>query len=540
MHLAINNNNSRFSRTGVELVIVGVLTFAAFLFRWAIDPFLGDKHQFLPAYAAIAAATWLMGWRAGALAAVLGLASGELFHPHSAVDATTWHVALAYMGFLAVSVIIVSAAEWLRRDKQEAAAAAAELREADRRKSSFIAVLGHELRSPLATMALGERMLKSGRLDATALRGTAEMMERQTERMTRLVGDLLDVARLQTGKLSLHPALVDVSLLVQEAAAEMRVVTDARQQRLVLLHLAEAGFMHADPVRLHQVLVNLLQNASKFSPEHSDIEIALSGNEGWVTISVKDSGIGIAPSQLQRIFEPFVQLPAGHGEERGLGLGLPLTRDLVEMHGGTVRAFSAGTGSGSEFVVNLPRGVARSATPQSQPAPAASPAAAEPPSPQQKPEPVQSQAQAHPAGRRVLVVDDNADAAATLALLLQLKGHEAFTAGDGRGALEVAEREHPDLVFLDIGLPDMNGLEVARKLRVLLGDRAALVALTGWGSEEDRSRSRAAGCNAHLTKPVDPDAIDAALSLVHGGGARHADAAGRRLPPLPALASGEA
>ena len=526
MHFAINKN--RFSHAGAELAVVGVLTLAAFLFRLAIDPFLGDTHEFVPFYGAVAAATWLMGWRAGALTAAVCLVSGEFFSPHNDTDATNWHVALAYMGYFGVAAVLVSAAEWLRRDRQEAVESAAELRETDRRKSSFMALLGHELRSPLATLAVGERLLKSGGLDATALRGTAEMMERQTERMTRLVGDLLDVARLQTGKLSLHPALVDVSLLVQEAAAEMRVVTEARQQRLVLLQLADAGSMHADPVRLHQVLVNLLQNASKFSPEHSDIEVTLSGNEGWVTISVKDSGIGIAPSQLQRIFKPFVQLPASQGAERGLGLGLPLTRELVEMHGGSVRAFSAGAGSGSEFVVSLPRGVAPSAAPQSHPAPAAAPGLAE------RPE------QAQPAGRRVLVVDDNADAAATLALLLQLKGHEAFTAGDGGAALEVAERQRPDLVFLDIGLPDMNGLEVARKLRALLGDRAAVVALTGWGREEDRSRSRAAGCDAHLTKPVDPDAIDAALSLVHGGGSWQAEAAGLQRPPLPAFAAGEA
>ena len=537
MHFAIKNN--RFSHAGAELAVVGVLTLAAFLFRLAIDPLLGDKHQFVPAYGAVAAATWLMGWRAGALTAAVCLVSGEFFSPHNDTDATNWHVALAYMGYFGVATVLVSVAEWLRRDRQEAAEAAAELREADRRKSNFMALLGHELRSPLATLALGERLLKSGSLDATALRGTAEMMERQTERMTRLVGDLLDVARLRTGKLSLHPALVDVSLLVQEAAAEMRVVTEARHQRLVLLQLGAAGSMHADPVRLHQVLVNLLQNASKFSPEHSDIEVTLSGNEGWVTISVKDTGIGIVPSQLQRIFEPFVQLPAGQGQgqERGLGLGLPLTRELVEMHGGSVRAFSAGAGSGSEFVVSLPRGVARSATPQSHPAPAAAPGFADRPWPQPNPEPEPEQAQ--PAGRRVLVVDDNADAAATLALLLQLKGHEAFTAGDGGSALEVAERRRPDLVFLDMGLPDMNGLEVARKLRALLGDRTAVVALTGWGREEDRSRSRAAGCDAHLTKPVDPDAIDAALSLVHGGGSWQAEAAGLQRPPLPAFAAGE-
>jgi len=520
--LAINNN---WSRTSAELAVVAVLTLAAFAFRLAIDPFLGDKHQFAPAYAAIAAATWLMGWRAGALAAALSLVSGEFFRPQNAVDAADWHVALAYLGFLVVAVVIVAVAERLRRDKQRAASVAAQLREANQRKSNFMAVLGHELRSPLATMAMGERMLRSGTLDEATLHGTTEMMARQTERMTRLVADLLDVARLQTGKLSLHPATVDVSLLVQDAAAEIRVVTDARQQRVVLQQPSAAGFIHADPVRLHQVLVNLLQNASKFSPECSEIELSVSGNDGWVTFSVKDEGIGIAPAQLQRVFEPFVQLPAGHGAERGLGLGLPLTRELVEMHGGSVRAFSAGPGRGAEFVVKLPRGVPPGALAPAESAGAGvlgEPAHASPDGEQE---------QAQPGGRRILVVDDNADAAGTLALLLQLKGHQTFTAGTGKAALEVGARERPDLVFLDIGLPDMSGLDVAGALRRLLGEQAVVVALTGWDSEDDRQRSLAAGCDAHLAKPVDVQALDAALGLVRDGSAS-------QRPPEPALAAG--
>ncbi len=505
MDLAIDNNGNRFSRLSAGVSVVGALTFGAFLMRLAIDPFIGDTHQFMPAYAAVAAATWLAGWRAGAVTALACLVTGEFFGPHSAVDSAAWHVALAYTGYLGISALVVSLVEWVRRDKEEAALAAAEVRAADRRKSDFMALLGHELRSPLATMALGERLIKSGGLDAMALRGTAEMMERQTERMTRLVADLLDVARLQTGKLSLRPVTLDVSLLVQEAAEEVRAAAAARDQRLVLLRPAAGGFMFADPLRLHQVLVNLLGNACKFSPEHAEIELSVSGDEGWVTLSVKDQGIGIAPSQLQRIFEPFVQLPGDHGTDHGLGLGLPLTRELVRMHGGSIRAFSAGAGRGSEFVVKLPRGVAPGALAASQSAAghlSGRPDAA-------------SAAPGLPAARRIMVVDDNPDAAMTLAILLQLKGHEAFTAADGKGALEAAAQQRPDLVFLDLGLPDVNGLEVAARLRELLGARTTLVALTGWGGDEDRQRSRAAGCDAHLTKPVDPEALDKALALMH-------------------------
>lgn len=529
MDLALNNN--RFRRAGAELALVSVLTLGAFLLRLGIDPFVGDKHQFLPAFGAIAIGTWLMGWRAGVGTSVLSLLTCELFGPVSTVDAAIWHVALAYMGYVGVAAAIVSVAEWMRHAKREAALESTELRLVQRRTSDFMALLGHELRSPLAAMALGERLLKSGSLDATALRGTAEMMERQTERMSRVVGDLLDVARLRTGKLSLHPARLDVSLLVEEAAAEVRVATDRRRQEMVLRLSAAAGFMDADPVRLHQVLVNLLQNAAKFSPEGSPIELSVTGDEGWVTISVKDSGIGIAPSQLERIFEPFVQLPAGRGEERGLGLGLPLIRELVRMHGGNLRAFSAGAGRGSEFVVKLPRGVPQGALAPSQTVRADVPGASDSP----------SAAQDRPAGRRIMVVDDNPDAAATFALLLQLKGHEAFTAADGKAALDVAAREQPDLVFLDIGLPDMSGLEVAVKLRALFTKQPALVALTGWGGEEDQRRSRDAGFDAHLTKPIDPEAIDAALALVHEA-AREAPPArlGLQRPTVDTIVAGAA
>lgn len=524
-------NNRRLARAGTEFAGVGTLVAAAFAVGLAIDPFIGDQHQFLPSFGAVAIASWLMGWRAGVGTSVLCLMTCELFGAHSSVDAAIWHAALAYMGYVGVSAAIVSAAEWMRHAQQEAALERAELRSSERRTSEFLALLGHELRSPLAAMAQGERLLKSGSLDATALRGTAEMMERQTERMTRLVADLLDVARLQTGKLSLYPATLDVSLLVQEAAAEVRVTTDRRRQKMVLRLASPAGFMYADPVRLHQVLVNLLQNASKFSPENSAFELSVSGDEGWVTISVTDQGVGIAPSQLERIFEPFVQLPAGHGGERGLGLGLPLIRELVRMHGGSVRAFSPGPGRGSEFLVKLPRGFPQGPLSPSRAVRSDVPGASDRPSP----------AQDRPAGRRIMVVDDNPDAAATLALLLRLKGHEAFTAGDGKAALEVAAREQPDLVFVDIGLPDMSGLEVAVKLRALFTKQPALVALTGWGREEDRCRSRDAGFDGHLTKPVDSEAIDTALALVHGAasGAVAAPPPLRR-PPTGAIGAGDA
>lgn len=514
MDLAINNH--KVSQAATELAVAAMFALAAFLFRYAIDPFLGDKHQYLPAYAALAAATWLMGWRVGAYVALMCLASGEFFQPRQAADLDTRHVALAYMGYLGAAVAIASLVEWLRREKQEAIAEADELREADRRKSDFMALLGHELRDPLATIALGGKMLRTGKLDAMAVRGTLDMVERQTDRMTRLVGDLLDVSRLQTGKLTLQRTLVDAFMLVQDAVADARCATGQRQQGVVLLQPAPAGFLYADPLRLQQIVVNLIHNASKFSPQRSEIEVTVAGEEHQVVITVQDHGIGIPPSQLERIFEPFVQLPASRCEGRGLGLGLPLTRELAQMHGGQVRAFSAGIGRGSRFVVSLPRTRPGDAP---LPGPAARGGI--------RADPQRPLTHDGLAVRRVLVVDDNADAAATLAVLLQLKGHQVLTAGSGKDALEVASRQQPDLVFLDIGLPDMSGLEVAAKLRELLGAGLTMVALTGWGSDEDQRRSRTAGCDAHLTKPVDPEAIDAALALVHEVSAPAADRGSR-------------
>lgn len=343
------------SKAGAELGVAALLAVAAFLFRYAIDPFLTDKHQYLPAYCAVAVGTWLVGWRAGALTALMCLASGEFFEPRNPADLDDLHVALAFMAYLAASVTIVSLAEWLRREKLEAITVADELREADRRKSDFMALLSHELRNPLATIAMGGKILRTGGLDATAVQGTLDMVERQTERMSRLVGDLLDVSRLQTGKLSLQRQMVDVFLLVQDAVTDARCATAERQQRVVVLQPVPAGFVYADPLRLHQIVVNLVQNASKFSPQGSAIEVTVSGEKHQVVIAVQDHGIGIPPAQLERIFDPFVQLAAARGEGRGLGLGLPLTRELAQMHGGQVRAFSAGTGRGSRFVVSLPR-----------------------------------------------------------------------------------------------------------------------------------------------------------------------------------------
>ncbi|HWI81900.1 hybrid sensor histidine kinase/response regulator [Ramlibacter sp.] len=507
----------RRSGPGGALALAAAIIVAALLLRLALNPFLIDKHQFLPGYAAMAAATWLLGWRYGLLVALACLLAGEAFPSIYAADGAAAHRAMAYMAYLGVATAVISAVEWARGERQELAAALTELERAGHRKSEFISLLGHELRNPLTSVAIGGKVLQAGGLDPVAARGTLEMMERQTDRMTKLVGDLLDVSRLETGKLSLQRQVIDVLAAVQEEVADLRLATAARHQSVLVLAPQPAGLIYADPLRLHQILVNLIQNASKFSPEHSEIEVRVAGGTEWITISVKDAGVGIPPAQLQHIFEPFVQLAHEATQNRGLGLGLPLTRDLVRLHGGSVQAFSEGWGRGAEFVISLPRALPADRPPT----PAAAPEAPCGQTPHER-------APAAGPGRRVLVVDDNPDAADTLATLLRLKGHEALTAGDGATALDVVAREQPDLVFLDIGLPDMNGLQVAMELRGLATRQPALVALTGWSSDEDRRRSLAAGFDAHLTKPVDGQAIDQALQLAPSQARAPAAPAARR------------
>ncbi len=345
----------KLSRAGEQMTAVTIAVALAFAVRLAIDPFIGDKHQFVPAYAAIAAITWMVGWRAGAVTALICLLSGELFNSVSPLDSTTTHVAIAFMGYVGVSTSIISLAEWLRREKQEAAVETRELREADERMADFMALLAHELRSPLATIAMASSLPRAGALDPLAAGRALAIIERQAEHMTKLVCDLLDVSRVRTGKLSIHREMFDLFAVVQEAVGDVHRAMEAKQQKVRLLQPDPIGFIYADPQRIRQIVVNLVQNACKFSPEGGEIEISLLSYNFSICIAVKDSGIGIQPSDLQRIFEPFVQVGTSDATVRGLGLGLPLTRELAQMHGGDVRAFSAGPGRGSEFIVTLPR-----------------------------------------------------------------------------------------------------------------------------------------------------------------------------------------
>jgi signal transduction histidine kinase len=364
------------------------------------------------------------------------------------------------------------------------------LREADRRKDDFLATLAHELRNPLAPIRNGLEILRlTGAPDPRAA-GAQAMMERQLAHLVRLVDDLLDVSRITRGKVELRRERVRVRDVVEHAVETSRPLVEAGRQLLAVSHAGEPLWVDGDLTRLAQVVSNLLNNAARFTPTGRRIDVLARREGDQAVIEVRDEGAGIPAETLPRVFELFAQ--GGHAADRaggGLGIGLSLARALCELHGGTIDAASPGPGLGSTFTVRLPLA----------PAPVPADGAATP--------------AARGRARRVLVVDDNVDAADSLALLLRLGGHEVATAQDGPAAIEAARRQPPEVVFLDIGLPGMDGYEVARRLRAdpaTAGTR--LVALTGWGADEDRRRSHDAGFDLHLTKPVEAEAIERVLA----------------------------
>ena len=369
------------------------------------------------------------------------------------------------------------------------------LREADRRKDEFLATLAHELRNPLAPIRSAVAVLRSlavadeDRLEAQLI------IERQVSQMARLIDDLLDVSRITAGKLPLKKRplrLVDVLTL---AIATVRPHIDGQRHRLSMSLPRETIVVDADEARLSQVFANLLHNACKYTEHGGELQVTVAlPNESEVEVAIRDNGIGIPPEFLPRLFQKFSQVaPALERSQGGLGLGLALVQGIVALHNGRVEARSAGVGRGSEFIVRLP--VASVSVEMPAPAPA---------SVEDTPR--------HFVSRRVLVVDDNQDSAESLALMLRLEGHLVKTAHDGEAALQVAERFQPDAVLLDLGMPRLNGYEVCARIRQQpWGHGVLMVAQTGWGQAQDRARTRAAGFDAHLTKPIDPATVQAML-----------------------------
>ena len=381
---------------------------------------------------------------------------------------------------------------------------AGELAESDRRKTEFLATLAHELRNPLAPLSNGLQMMRLSVSDPVAIERTRSMMERQVNHMVHLVDDLLDIARISTGKVELKKERVDLQTVIASAVETSMPLIEAGRHELLVQVPDEELLLEVDLTRVAQVVSNLLNNAAKYTPARGRIGLTARRDGGFVAIAVTDTGIGIPPSSMPTVFEMFTQV--GRNMERaqgGLGIGLSLVRRLVELHGGTVEATSEGVGRGSTFTVRLPLVVDNAIAAAAPTAPAAPPAAAAPATDEA------------PAGLRVLVVDDNIDAADTLGALLDMGGHATRVANDGYQAIAMAQDFQPQVVFLDIGLPGLNGYEVARKLRELPGmERAFLVALTGWGTREDRDRSSEAGFDHHLTKPADMNAVETLLANV--------------------------
>lgn len=373
------------------------------------------------------------------------------------------------------------------------------LEEADRRKDEFLATLAHELRNPLAPIRTGLELMKFAMDDPPLLEETRATMERQTVQLIRLVDDLLDVSRITRGKLQLRKATIDLAEVVRDALATSRPHLEEGKHRIVESLSADSIRVHGDPNRLAQVISNLLNNAAKFTPKGGKVEIALRREDGEAIVSVKDNGVGIPVEKQEQVFEMFSQVndPLNRGNT-GLGIGLTLVKSLVDLHGGSVGVFSEGAGHGSEFAVRLPIVGASEEASTTAPPIVAAPAT-------------------RPTGStlRVLVVDDNAAAAYMLSRIVEALGNETKIAPDGEQAIALAEAFQPQVIFMDIGMPRMNGYEAAERIRqTTWGKDLVLVALTGWGQEEDRRRTQAVGFNHHLVKPADLDQVQQLLSAV--------------------------
>jgi signal transduction histidine kinase/ActR/RegA family two-component response regulator len=377
-------------------------------------------------------------------------------------------------------------------DQQRLSSLNEKLREQDRRKDEFIATLSHELRNPLAPIRAAAKLIASPRLDPPQLRRAQVIIERQVRHMALLLDDLLDVARITQGKLQLKKTTIALVDVVDAAVEEVRSTLDGKNHQLSLSLPPVAVLLDADPVRLSQILSNLLMNAAKYSDPGSRIELTGNVLGDTLSLSVKDDGIGIAPESITTIFEMFSQVEGVAGRsDGGLGIGLALVKGLTELHGGSVEARSDGLGLGSEFIVRLPLAPRHTA---------ASPLAAD-------------LGPAASVRRRILIADDNRDAAESLSMLLELEGHEVRVAHLGRSALSLAQVFRPDTALLDIGMPDLSGYEVAQALRLEpWGAEIQLIALTGWGQEDHRLRALEVGFDYHMIKPVDPDQLAALIA----------------------------
>jgi signal transduction histidine kinase/CheY-like chemotaxis protein/PAS domain-containing protein len=409
---------------------------------------------------------------------LLGVLSTHFTEPHTLTDREIRHLDL----------LARMAADFMERSQAETM-----LKNGDRLKDEFLAMLAHELRNPLAPIVNAVQILRATNGADDTVRSTTDMLQRQVSQLSRLTDDLVDVSRITRGKIELVRQKVDLQAVMNQAVEAAKPLFDTRSQKVDVELPAGGVYVDGDFTRLTQVVGNLLSNAAKFSSRNANIALQVREEpDGWVVIHVRDTGIGIKPEDLPHIFDLFMQ--GDRSLERstsGLGIGLTLVKTLVEMHGGTVEARSAGAGKGSEFIVRLP--IAFETVPEVAPA--------------------STNGVSH-RSQRVLIVDDNEDGAASLANVLMLAGHVTLTAHDGVTAVSIAEQFRPDVVVLDIGLPRLNGYETCKRIRAQSWGRTiTMVALTGWGQESYRQQSSSAGFDTHLVKPVDADTL---LKLVNG------------------------
>ncbi|HVY81882.1 MAG TPA: ATP-binding protein [Steroidobacteraceae bacterium] len=372
-----------------------------------------------------------------------------------------------------------------RRAEEALRASTRRLEEADRRKDQFLATLAHELRNPLAPMrnALHFMQLRGSR--DPEMQNARDMIDRQVRQMVRLVDDLMEVSRITLGQIQLQSEIVPLAIVITNAVEVSRPLIDAARHHLTVELPSEPLYVEGDSTRLSQVLQNLLNNAAKYTPPGGQITLRADRDGDMAIIRVRDTGIGIPPAMLDRVFEMFTQVDRGSAlSQGGLGIGLALAQQLTQMHGGRIDVTSDGTGRGSEFTVRLPLCAAPSA--------AAAPAD-------------RAGAFHRPTRRRVLVADDNIDGAESLRLNLEIDGHEVRAVFDGAAAVSLAEEFRPHFMVLDLGMPKLDGYEVCRRVRERpWGDAVTIIALTGWGQEHDRRRTLEAGFDRHLVKPVDP------------------------------------
>lgn len=505
----------------VRYLAAACIVAVCLLLRGLLDPLIHQESPYVILLGAAMLSAWFGGFGPGAFAVLLSALGANSFFlgSNEGVVVPGTLVSASLIVFVLEGMFVSWLTENLHVALQKHAESERELAQADVRKDEFLATLGHEMRNPLATIRHAIAILKDLRATPAQCARARDTLERQSDYLTRMIDDILDVSRITRGKLVLKQQRLDIREVVARAVEQCRNQIDSRRHEFLVSVPAEAVLVDGDMIRLTQVVSNLLTNAAKYTDEGGRVILQATADEFEATISVRDSGIGISPEMLPRVFQLFSQSDRSISRSQGgLGLGLAVVRSIVERHRGTVMAFSAGAGRGSEFVVRLPRATARSEPSRATVARrrarrTASPAAAAavPTASLSNsvsgliPSQLERRQAAFPPPRalRVLVVDDNEDIASGLSTLLRLDGHDTRTAGNGAIAVEMVRSYKPHVVLLDLHLPDADGCDIARQLRQEFPSQPLLlVAMTGHSGEEVRRRCRDSGFDEYLLKPV--------------------------------------